>query len=388
MAYADVINPIKIKVSSDIAAKLDNFLRRMCIISAGDTSLTTGQYKEVVSSTYTTILKNATSDSELKDKLSGYFSFAGNKPCIVLEVGAFDANSNKISAQVATLKNFISSGLSRCYMHLVPDAWYFPEEIDSVRDTAFISLCNEFNGLDAATFFIVKGNNEDPLTSQAWGEYSGIKSAFVVYDNTSPSYKNPLTSIYLGIMANAKYDISDTQKCTPLNNKSIEGAKLTEIGAVLANNLTQAPQNFGGDFAGSSVLFNGRYADGNAWEFYYQNDLMIFRIQEALSSLLLNSANNGNYVLQYNQNGIDVINATIKSVLNILKSQGVITEYAAEKNASTGALERPGYINAIDFYTYKNSNPQDYASEIYGGISFYALIGRYIKQVNLAISIG
>lgn len=481
MSYAEITNPIKISISQSSVAKLDNFLRRMCIISAGDTKLEDGEYREVFASNYTEIFDD--SSNETINKLKGFFAFASTKPVIVLEVG-----NGEIKEQVEFLRNFINAGKSKSYMHLVPDSWYYPNESYSVissdkpalhlaptsltlpigqsftfeptyngeityalsdtnnfslsdnvitgnengtagetatltltitlnnetitqeinltlgnegseiiqsgeittnynytRDVSFSDFASEFVSTESNVYFIVKSNNELG-DSDSWALYKGKKSVFVIYDNLTTAY--PLSSVALGIMASSQYDLSATQKATPLNNKSINGVSYNELGQVLMDDLTQQPLNFAGDFAGTTVLFNGRYASGDTWEYLYQSDLVVYKIQEAISTLLLNSANNSNYVLQFNQVGIDVLNATIKGALDNCISLGILSDFGTNFNITTGLIENSGYVYTVDFDSYKTNYADDYANERYAGVSFAMQIGRYIKEINISISRG
>lgn len=485
MSYANVTSPISITISQASVAKIDNYLRRMCIVSAGDTELEAGEYKEVYASDYAEILK--ATDNETANKLKGYFAFASSKPIIVLEVG-----SDSIESQVANLSNFINAGKQKSYMHLVPNAWYYPDEsymvIDETkpalklsptsltlpkgqsftlsplysgeitytagenlatnftwdesshtisgnadgtagqkatltikvtqgtetitqeisltlgeadseivesgdtlqnyklgRDTSFASLAEQYIDNDSNTYFIIKSNG-GLADSESWALYNGKKCVFVVYDNLTTSY--PLSSVALGVMASSQYDLSANQKSTPLNNKSINGVSYNELGQVLMNNLTQQPQNFAGDFAGTTVLFNGRYASGDTWEYLYQSDFVIYQVLSAISTLLLNSSNNANYALQFNQVGIDVLNATVKGALDTCVNLNVLTDYGTNFNATTNLIENSGYVYTMDFSDYKAAYLENYNNEIYSGLSFAMQVGRYIKQVNIAISRG
>lgn len=480
MAYADVTQPVKITLSQSSVATLDNYLRRMCIVSSGGSTLTSGEYKEVNSGTFSDYAAN----DEIRNKLRGFFSFASSKSVILLEVG-----TGEITEQVDYLRSFIENGKSKSYMHLVPDAWYYPDysyrvvDDDSValftsftsatilkgesvtlktqtngtlsivksgdfdtyftydetsglitansnssgdstktltitatyddnsttatisltaqtdaetsttgetltnytkyRDTAFSDLASEYLGTEHNSYFLAKSDN-GLVDSESWKLYDGKKSVLCVYDNLTTAYS--LSSVILGIMASSHYDISSSQKATPLNNKNISGVSYDELGQTLMTELTQQPMTFTGDFAGSTVIFNGRMADGSTFEYNYQSDYMIYSVNLALSTLLLNSANNTNYVLQFNQNGIDVLNATIKGALDNLVSLGVITEYGTNFNVTTGDLENSGYVYTIDFETYRSNYSDDYENEIYRGVTFAVRIGRYIKQVNISIS--
>lgn len=252
------------------------------------------------------------------------------------------------------------------------------------RDLAFLNLTT--SQPDAK--FIITGNAELPDGDEGWALYKEKENIMVVYDNSNVSANGfPLYTAILGIMGSTKYDITTSNGMTPLNNKSMAGVSYTDLGYTKGETLIQAPQNIMGDFAGNTVLFNGLFADGRSFEFRYSIDLMNYEIDLSLKSLLYNSSNASTYALTYDQNGIDTINATIIATLNKLQDMNVINTYAAGYNTITNSMVNEGYINCIEFYTYKASYPENYAAGIYGGISFYVLIQGFIKEIQLKITI-
>ena len=83
----------------------------------------------------------------------------------------------------------------------------------------------------------------------------------------------------------------------------------------MLSSLIQAPCNFVFDEVGLPTLGNGRYTDGSTWEYWYQWDLTQLALQQKITSLLVSGVNNPQYVVRFDQQGIDVINAAVKSVL-------------------------------------------------------------------------
>lgn len=522
--YADVTNPVVVQASKTLSSKIDNYLRRMCIVSEGGSSLNPGEFKLVRNSSYAEILStqpnNETAKNDLEKKIKGFFAFAGDKELCILEVGAFNQESNPISNQVQHLSSYIAAKKSQSYIHYVPDSWYYPpisrvrvpnstitldtslvalrvakpenetlpegasepistkvldivtniptenlsfsfgkegvasfdvetktitavgagettlmlagrldtskgedafitlqivvgewnEDLtlteeqtalqstplsyttnnadeEGVRDLAFSNFAKEFISLESKVFFfITMTTNEDPLISQAAQLYKNVKSVFLVYDNLlNAAY--PLSSIILGICASSSYDLSDTQKGTPLNFKTLDGQTAEQLSSVLSSNIIDCPANFGGTLAGNYVLLNGRYADGVAWEYYYFWDTIEFEIKKKLETLLLNGVNSSQNVIPYTQSGIDTLAANIKSVLLLWQDRGVITSFSESFDSNTNSMVNAGQISAIDFYTYVANNPEDYANEIYKGFSFYLMIGRFIRQVYIDVTL-
>lgn len=526
MAYADVSKPVVIQASKVLSAKVDYFLRRMCIVSEGGTSMRPGEWKEIPQDDIESILNTQQGSEEavkdLKKKLRGFFAFAGRKNVAVLEVGLFNKDTNPISIQVDKLRSYIADAKLKSYIHYVPQRWYWPEiqtaQIENseislqtslvalrpatpndqslpsgvtepvtektlliqtnipdqnltselvavtqgqnvadivtwdasakklvavgtgeaklilkgrvnadegneakvelkikvgewnknltlssdeqtaertplvsrtengskpgVRDTSFSELAAEFLSMSNKTYFFVEmTKDEDPKVSEAFELYKNKKSVFCVYDNLSDNSPYPLASCILGLCASYRFDLSDTQSGTPLNFKTLDGQNYTALAYSLEQSLIQAPANYAGSLAGNCVVMNGRYADGTAWEYYYQWDFLEFEISLKLQTLLLRGVNSSNHVVQYNQTGLDVLKANLKSVLLLWQSRGIVTEFAASLDINTDELVDVGDISAIPFETYIKNNPEDYKNEIYKGFSFYVMIGRYPRQI-------
>lgn len=525
MAYADVSKPIVIQASKSLSAKVDNYLRRMCIVSQGGSSLADGQWKEINSSQIEEILStqldNESAVNDLRRKLNGFFAFASDKDVMVVEVGAFESQNNPISKQVQKLRDYINDAGKKSYCHLVPSSWYWPKEemvevpnseisisqalyalrpavpedqtlpeegvtqpisqislglstnipsenlkieiepksvasydadTDSLtaiaqgeatitvsgkvdplegetalvqakikvgqwnvnlelteeekklekqgvedqtdngtkpgdRDLSFLGLVDEHIAMSSKTFFFIEITKEVPSTSAAFQTYANKKSLFAVYDNLVATSSYPLSSIILGIAASSRYDLSTTQHGTPMNFKALSGQNFDPLKRAMMKELIDAPANFAGELAGNCVLMNGRYTDGTAWEYYYQWNIVEFEIELKLQMLLLNGVNSASSVIQYNQNGIDILKANIKSVLMLWQERGVITSFARSLDAATGLMVGEGDISSVDFTQYIAQNPEDYKNEVYKGFSFYIMIGRYPRQIVIEASL-
>lgn len=531
--FADVTNPVVIQASKVTQTRVDNYLRRMCIVSSSDSNMAAGQFKEVYPETQDSILKNPNQDSELKTALKGFFAYAGEKSVIVLEVAS--APNTEIAAQVSTLRQFIENEEVRCFNILVPKGWYYPEvstkipenttinigtslvalrppvpdgqvlpggvsqpisavtlnlitnsapdlitwaftdngtpvandviefdvENDQVkllkvvdlqgaasktfnltikgrkeagvgnecsitlpviigawnaeltlqpaqqtaqttpmsaqttntaipdyRDLSFSELAQDYTALEKSVFFFITMKpDEDPSVSAGAALYKGKKSVFLIYDNLSDSSPYSLDSVILGITANPKFDISANNPASPLNFKIVEGQKHKHLPINMRRALIDTPANFLEAMVRNIVIMNGRCADGQAWEYYYQWYLLELEIKTKIQTLLINGVNNPNFVIYYNQNGLDILKANIVAVLQLWQSRGVVTDFAKTLNLNTNELEGKGDITMVDFYTYVAQNPEDYQNEIYKGFSFYVLIGRFPRQIFIDVTL-
>ena len=122
MGYADVLHPMVVNVSKTASFSIENYLRRMCIVSQGNSNLTIGEFKIVDSTTYTTAVKKNT---EAEKMLQTFFSYAGNKSVVLLEVG-----NTSLEASINKLKGFLDSEELKTFNVLVPDDWFNVKQPD------------------------------------------------------------------------------------------------------------------------------------------------------------------------------------------------------------------------------------------------------------------
>lgn len=127
--YVNVSRPVNIEATQQVVASIDDYTRRVCFVSNGETSLNVGEYKEVNNSTYKDV---ATANSELYYKLTSFFSHAGGKSCYIFESGL---TATALATKVDALSSFISGEKLKCYLYVLPSAWY-EVKIESVTATA------------------------------------------------------------------------------------------------------------------------------------------------------------------------------------------------------------------------------------------------------------
>lgn len=516
MALTDVTKPVIINATPKIRAESGDYLRRVCFVSLGYTTLQVGESKEVDKGTFQNILKG---NSEFKNDLQSFFSFAQDKTAFILEVGeqqgtpltkesyahlkdfllsqtwyneneffkylykkewtkeadnketsdilkqfwnsvgTFD--SERYAAWLATnneqdkpemvkkflrsyvdvawdnnyyrwlseqdndfkalltyinlhtyaqtlinysdsdydeylkefgdfeesysekcfkINEFIFADNPKCYL------FHLPKQL-SLYSALGVELLSGYNSTSAQRYFIVKTDDSALTESGLWQrQFQGMKSAIGIYDNGAD--KHSFSGAFAGVFASVKMDIKLDNPASPINYKAISGFKLKDISEVSARHLINSSLNFGGEIAGQQVILNGRCGDTYAFDYWYQWDLMHFTIRRDLVALILNGVNNPRQVIRYNQTGIDIIKARIKSSLKTLADLNCITDFSKTIDPITDEMSGKGDIEATEFYSYIRANPKDYENEIYGGVSFYVMIGRYIRQVVLSITLG
>lgn len=383
MAYTDITKPVIFNVTLQTTPKIDNFIRRMCIVSDGKTTLGQGSGKTVTVNDYKAILKDNTDDaSGFVRSIISYFNYSNNKPLHIFEAAGDTDDTKTVDKQVSALDDYITAGTTKCYIYLVPSTWY-------VASSPFATMMGKYTKETSQQYFMLKMTNDDPSTDAVFTQFKDLKCLFCVYDNTSAEYQKTysMTGSILGLIASAKFDITATNKASPLNFKTLNSYKFESIPNALLQHLIQAPVNFVFDEIGLPTIGNGRYTDGSTFEYWYQWDLTQIAINNKLTTMLINGANNPQYVIRYNQSGIDTLVASIKSVLSQQISLGCITNFAQSVDPVTGNLVGEGDVSAVEFTEYIKENPEDYQNEIYNGVSFYIMIGRYIRQVVINVTL-
>lgn len=378
--YPNVSQPVVFNVSSQINIQLDNFMRTFCIISQGATNIEINTIQNVSPTTLSSILKETdpATATEFSKSIQGYFNYSGNRSVNVLELGQV-SETTTLQTQATQIDTIIKSGLHRSYMYLIPTSFY-------IENSPIVSIMQEYTKETSAQYFMIS-TTADVTTDAVATQFKNLKSCFLVYDNSDTSQNINLAGSILGILASSKFDISGNNKASPLNFKILQGFKFNPINRVLLNKLTQYPANFIFNEVGYATIGNGRYTNGDAWDYWYQWDLTQLALQQKITQLLINGVNNPVNVIRFDQQGIDIINASVKSTLSEYIQLGCINTYAMALNPANNTLVGLNNINTIDFNTYISQYPDKYQNEIYDGISFYVLINRYIRQCILNITL-
>lgn len=120
----DITTPVKVNVTTATSFSIENYLRKNVLVSAGDTiisRLPVGSFVTLNSSNYTEYLKEG---SRSLIHASSFFSYAGNKSLILLEVG----EDTTISEQCGVLRSFINLEEDKAFGFIVPSTWFAPKD--------------------------------------------------------------------------------------------------------------------------------------------------------------------------------------------------------------------------------------------------------------------
>lgn len=287
--------------------------------------------------------------------------------------------SSDYSDKINLIKDQIDDGRQRIYIYALPKQLYYYGGTGK--------LCQAYSEPSSAIYFAIEVDKDEALgASSKFKQFEGIKSVIAIYNNGIDGYS--FAGAVLGRFVSALFDLSASNPATPVNYKAINGFAFTMLSRSKEAELIENSVTFAGELVGNTVIYNGRTQDSRPFDYWYQWDIVAFNLQEAIVSILLQGVNNPNQVIKYDQNGIDTLNAAIKSRLSKMIDYGCITEFCAGLDPATGASIESGYIKAESFSDYVAANPDKYAMEIYDGFSFYLRIGKYIRQLILNISLG
>lgn len=120
----DITTPVKVNVTTATSFSIENYLRKNVLVSAGETKdskLSIGACVVLTDSNYEEYLVEG---SRSLIHARSFFSYAGNKPLILLEVGG----DTTISEQCAALKNFIDLEVEKAFGFIVPSTWFAPKD--------------------------------------------------------------------------------------------------------------------------------------------------------------------------------------------------------------------------------------------------------------------
>ena len=258
--------------------------------------------------------------------------------------------------------------------------------VQTPASNPLIALVKSKVALTAATYFAIEiTHGVSPVQDTNFAAYGKSKSLFPVYGNGVATESVPGTM--LGIMASGVYDLSESNKATMLCYKKTNGLTVENINVSLRTDLNNSGCNYIGEISGDAMIFNGRYADLTTWDYWYEWDWTMINLLNSFVAAIVNGSNVPAAAIQYNQNGVDALTSVANGVGERGKLFGTITEFGKSYNILTGQIDGKGSFAAIPFYTYIANNPADYAAGIYEGLSAYILIGRFIREVVLNITL-
>lgn len=287
---------------------------------------------------------------------------------------------NETTSYIDVLKNYIAEQQgTRAYKYSVSRKIMAHEE--------FASLVETYSQIDSSCYFSGETiKNVDPNTDSVFAKLKSKKGFFGVYNNCLND-DDVLDGGITGVMASSSYDISITNRMSPLCFKYIS-FDFNTITKSLSEILTDTPVTWIGYQAGQKVLFGGRYCDYDYWDYWYSWDNVRETIITNTTTFIINATNTQNSAVRYNQGGIRNIGMNIENTLNNCIELGYITRFGEYIDQANNELVNIGKIGIVDFETYINANADKYSKGIYDGYSCYIQIGRFVTQIIFNINLG
>lgn len=372
------ISIINVTLSKSITSTSAQFLRRFCFIPSTASqiqSIADGAYQVVNASNFTEYVQGTT--NETYKWLKSFFTSAGESKEAVI----FNPAGTNASDRLKALEAFIQEGTYPCYKYSLGQ--------DLVKDAYFATLSSAYADVSKSCYFsFVCEDGIDPAKSTTipYSNWSTKKSVMAFYKTLSDSNYN-IDGLITGIMASSQFDISTSTKMKSLDLVSIP-VTATDLNTTMLNALENAPAVFGTPISGQNVIYNSKMADNTFWYYYYCCDILKYTLISEFNTLLINSANNTNSAIPYNDNGIRSVSQKFANVLRNLMEMWVVNRFAKSYDSGTDTLKDINSVNAISFEEYKNANKENYSNGIYGGLSAYVEIMGFIRKVNISVNLG
>jgi hypothetical protein len=321
-------------------------------------------------------------ESELLTMGTTYFAQPAQQAVYVLELG-----EGTVAEAITALTTFMTNNPGMIYTYLVPREW------DGV--SSFLSFIANYNAPNAKTYFFV--------TTSVANETIYMGNKCVLAQVEAPSIPATEFTLAADLAVTLGYSPNSTQRVTSLSYAFVYGVTpYPQQGnqAVLAtletDNVGYIATGAEGGLPSNLIIKYGYMSDGNPFNYWYAADWTQINVKLNLANEIINGSNNPLAPLQYNQAGINRLQAravqTMQQAITNGLVQGIVTTYqlpaatfAANYYAGLYVGELP--INAEPFLTYSAENPSDYSIGQYNGISMVVtpLIG--FKHVGVLISI-
>lgn len=324
--------------------------------------------------------------AELVAMVGTFFAQGGNQGLYVLELGEGDAGTT-----VPVLSTFITANTSNnagpFYSYLTPFEWD--------HDSTFLAFLAGFSATTAKTYFYVT------TTTAHYTDYAGMKQVVWMIEAAG----RPITEFALAsaFYVSLNYSPSSTNKVTPFAYSYLFGVvPYPTIGnSVLLTSIQTAGGNVVGTGAQggiSQTLLNwGTTGDKRPLNYWYAVDWTQFNVSLNLAAEVINGSNNPINPLDYNQDGLNRLQAVAVGTMASGVSFGLVFGTVAQSNLDqntfnaafeAGAFAGQAVVNFVPFASYAKLNPSNYAAGIYGGVSIVMSPLRGFSQiiVNLVVT--
>ena len=303
-------------------------------------------------------------EGELVSEYTTFFAQGVSLSNYVLELG-----ETTVTEGVAALGTWITNNPNKVYSYLVPREWD--------GDAGFITFLGNFTSTTARTYFFV---------TTTLAQYAAYP---VTLKCLATLVQAPATAAAEFTMAapwwvSLNYNPSSTNKVTPFGFSFLYGVtpypipgNSSTLAALKAANVNYVGTGAEGGIS-TSILFWGHLMDGNPFNYWYSIDWASINLELTLANAVINGSNDPLAPLDYNQQGINVLQDKATQVLRngitygMLTGQVIQTQLPADQfkqNFEDGLYTGLLVINAEPFLAYTSENPNDYAIGRYAGFA-------------------
>jgi hypothetical protein len=333
---------------------------------------------------------------ELQQMVTTFFGQPYNQSVYLLELGACAPDT---ALFVTNLSEFINnnpqnpSNPQSIYSYLLPRPVGYPgapfqsylSTFDSLTaktyffGTTFLSAYAEFLNTQKAGVFIVEAPS---VTATRFSEVTEFSAAagFAKALAYSPSSTTPVSPFcYSFLFGVTPYPL-------PNNGPTLAALATANINVV----------GTGGEGGISDdILLYGTTLDGNDFTYWYSVDWVQINADLEISNAIINGSNS-NPPLYYNQQGINRLQAVVRSLMNQAIGDGLalgnlisttLPAAVFAVNVSQGLYAGNVVVNAEPFTNYVSENPSNYAVGIYGGLSVAYTPARGFRQIIFNVNV-
>lgn len=320
---------------------------------------------------------------ELMTQVRTFFAQGASQAVYVLELGLDDTAEG-----VTALGDFIDDNPGTFYRYLLPRSW--------ANEASLPAFVAQFESTTSKTYFhvTVTEANYTNFTSQMKSVMSFIESP----DASSTTEFGAAWPFWVML----HYRPSATNKVTPLAFSFGFGVTPYPLRGnnALFSTLKAAHVNWAGTGAegglSTTILFWGTTMDGRDGIYWYAIDWAQINIDLNISNAIINGSNDPINPLDYDQNGLNRLQAVAANTLASGISFGLLVGSVKQAeldgpqfdiNLANGVYAGQAVINAIPFPIYVRANPSDYPAGIYNGFAAVITTARGFVTIGFTINV-
>lgn len=367
----NIFDPIVVNLNVLVAPQSADYLRRFCIVSAGESTVEAGKIQMITPENLATYV---TSDNDTKKWINSFFITAVGKVCYLLEVGSEGTAQQKLQK----LDTFISGGTFRCYNYSLPSALY--------ADNYLGTLLTKYSQAGSGVYFSAVLPAKNPSSETYFSQWSGKKCFMGYYPSISDTNLN-IDGLISGIKASRAFDVGISNRLSPLEGKYTNTASISIDQEILVDistsNVCLTMQQ-----GGQNVVVNAKYADGRPFSYWYAVDKLKSLLEANFVALKHNASNTPNSAIPYSDGGIQTIKQNLITTLTTATDMGLVNQFAESYDLATNTPVNRDELKSIPFAEYIAGNPQDYENSTYNGLSGWVQIQRFISKIQFDVTLG